>query len=62
MEVIIINNESIIKGKIDSTLAEVFKQILTKKDISQQDFIDMIVKDYVLKNLHLIISNEKGSK
>lgn len=62
MEVILINNESIIKGRVDNTLAEVLKQILTKKNMSQQDFIDMIVKDFVLQNLNLIILNEKSSK
>lgn len=64
MEVISINNDSIIKGRIDSSLAEVLKQILTKKNMTQQDLIDMVVKDFVLENLSLIISNNeaKGSK
>lgn len=31
--------------------------------MSQQDFIDIVVKDFVLQNLNLIISKEvKGSK
>lgn len=64
MEVIHINNNEscILKGRIDSTLFEVLKKILTKKDITQQDFIEETVKDYVLKNLNVIISNDKGSK
>ncbi len=62
MEVIYINNDSIIKGRVDITLAEVLKQILNKKNMTQQDLIDMFVKDFVLQNLNLIINNEKGSK
>ncbi len=64
MEVIIINsNEScVLKGRVDSTLFEVLKQILTKKKMTQQDLIEDAVKDFVLKNLNLIIPNDKGSK
>lgn len=62
MEVILINNDSIVKGRVDSTLAEVLKQILAKKKMSQQDLIDMLIKDFVLNNLNLIISSEKSSK
>ncbi len=64
MEVIIINsNEScVLKGRVDSTLFEVLKQILTKKKMTQQDLIEDAVKDFVLKNLSLIIPNDKGSK
>lgn len=58
-----INNENcFVKGKVDSTLAEALKRILAKKKMSQQDFVEMIVKDYVLQNLNIIIENEiKGS-
>ena len=65
MEVIIINsNEScVLKGRVDSTLFEVLKQILTKKKMTQQDLIEDAVKDFVLKNLNLIVpNNDKGSK
>ena len=64
MEVIIINsNEScVLKGRVDSTLFEVLKQILTKKKMTQQDLIEDAVKDFVLKNLNLIIPNDKRSK
>lgn len=62
LEVIYINNDSIIKGRVDITLAEVLRQILNKKNMTQQDLIDIFVKDFVLQNLNLIINNEKGSK
>lgn len=64
MEVIFINsNEScVLKGRVDSTLFEVLKQILTKKKMTQQDLIEDAVKDFVLKNLNLIIPSDKGSK
>ena len=54
------NNDScIIKGKIDSTLFEVLKQILNKKKITQQDLIENIVKDFVLQNLNLVVPKEE---
>ena len=57
------NNEScVLKGRVDSTLFEVLKQILNKKKMTQQDLIESAVKDFVLKNLSLIIPNDKGSK
>lgn len=62
MEVIYINNDSIIKGRVDANLAEALRQILNKKNMTQQDLIDIFVKEFVLQNLNLIINNEKGSK
>ena len=64
MEVIFINNNEscVLKGRVDSTLFEVLKQILNKKKMTQQDLIESAVKDFVLKNLNLIIPNDKGSK
>ncbi len=64
MEVIFINNNEscVLKGRVDSTLFEVLKQILNKKKMTQQDLIESAVKDFVLKNLSLIIPNDKGSK
>ncbi len=56
------NGDSFIKGKVDSTLAEALKRILAKKKMSQQDLIEMLIKNYVLDNLNIIIENEnKGS-
>lgn len=65
MEVVTINNNDscIIKGRIDSTLFEVLKEILNKKKMTQQDLIENIVKDFILQNLSLIVSkDDKGSK
>lgn len=64
MEVVIINNDnSIIKGRIDQTLTEALKVILNQKGMTQQDLIDLKVKEFVLENLHLIINKDtKGSK
>ena len=61
MEVIFINNNEscVLKGRVDSTLFEVLKQILNKKKMTQQDLIESAVKDFVLKNLSLIIPNDK---
>ena len=63
MEVIVINSDSVIKGKVDTTLFEVLKQILNKKKMTQQDLIENAVKEFVLQNLNLIIpKDDKGSK
>lgn len=60
---IIINNEfSIIKGKIDVKLNDAFKKILSKNNITQQDFIEMQVRDYVLKNLDILLPKEDDKK
>lgn len=54
------NNESAtIKGRIDSTLFEVLKQILNKKKMTQQDLIDNLIKDFVLQNLYLMVPKEE---
>lgn len=65
MEVIFINNDTyiIVKGRVEPTLGEVLKNILTQKNMTQQDLIDIAVKDFVLQNIHLVISKDiKGSK
>lgn len=60
---IFINSDSVIKGKVDTTLFEVLKQILNKKKMTQQDLIENAVKEFVLQNLNLIIpKDDKGSK
>lgn len=57
------NNEySIIKGKIDSKLDDAFKKILSKKNITQQDFIEKQVRDFVLKNLDILLPKEDDKK
>lgn len=59
MEVIFINNDCIVKAKIDAKLYEAFKTILSKKNETQQSFLENAIKNYVLENLELIIL--KGS-
>lgn len=64
MEVLIINsNESyVLKGRIDSTIFEVLKVILSKKKMTQQDLIESFAKDFVFQNLDLIINKETTNK
>ena len=58
-----LNTDAIIKGKLDSKLNEAFKNILSKLNITQQEFIEVKVKEFVLENLNLLIpKNEKGNK
>lgn len=54
------NNNNIIKGKIDEKLYDAFRDILKELNMTQQDFIDKVVKDFVLSNLNLIMN--KGSE
>lgn len=54
------NNDGIVKGKVDTTLNEAFRKILKALNMSQQDFIDKSVKEFVLSNLNLIMN--KGSE
>lgn len=53
----IINNSDFvfIKGKIDLKLNDAFKKILDKKKITQQEFIELQVKEFVLNNINLLI-------
>ena len=53
-----ISIDNVIKGKIDNTIFEALKQILNYKKITQQEFIENAVKDFILKNLDLIIKKE----
>ena len=57
---LIINNDNIIKGKVDATLNEAFRKILKALNMTQQDFMDKAVKDFVINNLSVIMN--KGSQ
>lgn len=60
--VININNSevSFIKARIDSNLNIVLKKILDKINMTQQEFIDKKIKEFVIENVHLIVSeNDK---
>ena len=57
---IIINNDNIIKGKVDATLNEALRKILKALNMTQQDFMDKAVKDFVINNLSVIMN--KGSQ
>ena len=61
--VININNSevSFIKARIDSNLNIVLKKILDKLNMTQQEFIDKKIKEFVIENVHLIVS-EKDKK
>lgn len=54
------NSEGLVKGKVDTTLNEAFRKILKALNMSQQDFIDKAVKEFVLNNLKLVMN--KGSE
>ena len=58
-----LNNDSgTIKGRIDNKLYEVFKMILSKLNMTQQDFIDSKVKEFVIDNINLIIDTKSDKK
>ncbi len=56
------NNDSLVKGKVDATLNEAFRKILKALNMSQQDFIDKSVKDFVLNNLKLVMNKGTENK
>ena len=55
------NDVMFIKFRIDAKLSEALKKILDKKKLTQQDLMEMKVKEYVLDNLNFLIE-EKASK
>ena len=44
--------------RIDDNLNNAFKNILEKEKITQQELLEKLVKEYVLKNLNLLISKD----
>lgn len=52
------NDNGIIKGKIDNKLFNAFKLILNNLNMTQQDFIENKVKEFVLENLNLVIDKD----
>lgn len=58
-----INNDcTYIKARIDNKLNEALKKILDKQDITQQDFLEQRIKEFVLENLNIILNNDKDKK
>ena len=53
------NNSVIVKGKLDPKLDDAFKKILEKLKLTQQEFIETKVKEFVLDNIHLILTGDK---
>lgn len=50
-----------IKAKIDETLNQAFKEILSELKISQQKFIEHQIKEFVISNIHLITKKSGGN-
>lgn len=49
----------IVKCKISNNLGVALKKILEKKNLTQQDFLEKIVKNYILENITLITEIDK---
>lgn len=61
--VYISNNEVfIIKCKIDSDLNTGFKRILDANNLTQQDVLEKLIKEYVISNLTLLLKSGKDNK
>lgn len=57
------NNESgIIKARIDSKLYNVLKMILNKLNMTQQDFIETRIKEFVIDNINLVVDTKSDKK
>ena len=59
---ILINNDVIIKCKINNNLGTALKKILDKLNLSQQDFLEQQIEQFVLNNLILIIEDGKDKE
>lgn len=63
MEVLFINNDNtIIKGRLDTKLYEALKKILNTLGITQQEFIEKNTREFVLENINLLLDEEKKNK
>ncbi len=51
------NDFIFIKARIENKLNEALKKILDKKKITQQDFLEQRIKEYVLENLNVILDD-----
>lgn len=56
------NDAGTIKGRVEAKIYNAFKVILTKLNLSQQDFIDKVVKDFVLDNINLVLDPKSDKK
>lgn len=61
MEVKVINNNDyeIIKGRIDSKLNNAFKKVLSKLNMTQQEFVETKVKEFILEHIDALSSSDK---
>ena len=50
------NNDIFIKARIDSKLSEVLKIILNKMNMTQQEFFDKKIKEFIIENINLVVS------
>lgn len=53
-----LNNDGLIKGKLDSNLYEAFKKVISKTGITYQEFIEVSVKKYIIDNLNILLEKE----
>ncbi len=59
------NDNCAIRGRVDVSVFNALKIILAKQNISQQELVEKLINEYVLKNLnYAILKNEedKGQK
>lgn len=59
---IIINNNEVnyIKARVDAKLYNVLKKILEKLNMTQQELIEDIIKEFVIKNVHLVVPDDNN--
>ena len=59
LEVMLVNSDTIVKGRIDGTLNEAFKKIIIALNLTQQEFIEESIKKFVLENINLLMVSDK---
>ena len=53
------NTDIVVKCKLTNNLGTALKKILEKQELTQQDVLEKLIKNYILENLILITETDK---
>lgn len=56
------NNDTTIKCRIGGNLGIALKTILEKKKLTQQEFLEKLIQQFILDNISLVLEEEKKWK
>lgn len=55
-----LNNDLIIKCRISNDLGMALKRIIEKKQTTQQELLENLIKHYILNNINIVLEAEKN--